>query len=422
MSLYDVYRTDASLFSKTLEYMPIDSVNEICNDRRFIDFCLGKSNRSLIQWKMLIDSTYSEYPGFIKYLNDVRQSLRSNNPSLSDFNYKVYVNLIKMFDPITQLVILRKKGDVKFNQGTAFNKAIALYILCLQGYYTCNELRQLDTMSSDIRFIQDISIEQPSETDVQRILQISINNNVPILIKLYLPYISKEIVDENMDTIISNNKNIIAELLLAKFPDINLYTKSLYIALIRGNSSLVKYILDSRYTFKSIYNALFRNALDGRNAKSIEYLIDYGMPVTLERIYESFQFIPGLDVLLQHYHLNFDLAQQLLDNTPKDNKELIHTILINTVDKEKALIYAADKGYVDTVSELLNRRANIHYANERALFKATLNNDIAMVKLLLNRGADPEKAWELFTTYQKNKFLPSIKEAYITSYILNKQK
>lgn len=433
MSLYHLYRTDTSLFAKTLEYMPIESVGELCKDRRFLDFCLGKSNKALNQWKSLIDSTYGEYPGFVKYLNDVRRILRAGDPELTDFNYKVYVNLIKMFDPVTQLIIWRKKGDSKFDESSMVIKAIALYVLCLQGYDACDELRQNNFIAADGKFLQEVSVEKPSDSDIERLVQIAIDFDVPILIKLYLPFMAKDMIMNRINYILSNNRNIIAELILAHFDNIYLYGETLRAALIRGNPDVVKYILDSKYTFKSIYNKLFEDALAGRNAKSIEYLIDSGMPVTLEMIYRSLHFIPGFEVLMQHYPLDFNTAQQIIDHVAGDfnikqisndyierkKYELIRTILVNTTSKEASLMYAISKGYVDIVSDLLDGGANIHYGNERPLFIATLNNNVELVKLLLNRGADPEEAWEIFTTNQKNNFLPSIREAYITAYILN---
>ena len=93
------------VFLKQITYLPFTGVVSLCStNKKFNNYCTNYPNR----WQSLIDDTFSHIYDYQDKLDEIWTKLNMNPGT---YNYIVYTNLIKLLDPITQLMIYHKQGD-----------------------------------------------------------------------------------------------------------------------------------------------------------------------------------------------------------------------------------------------------------------------------------------------------------------------
>ena len=113
------------LFMKHITYLPFDTVVSICNiNSKLHSYCTHPSHS--LRWKALIDNTFNIIDGYDEKLKQIWKKL---NISENTYNYLVYTQLIKILDPITQLMIYYRQGDKKFNTYKNVQQFLALFLL-----------------------------------------------------------------------------------------------------------------------------------------------------------------------------------------------------------------------------------------------------------------------------------------------------
>lgn len=105
------------LFIKYITYLPFSDVNKLCSTNlKLRSYCTNPKYNN--RWKNLIDNTFSGIYNYQYHLDEIRQ--RYNLPNNS-YNYLIYTQLIKNLDPITQLMIYYRQGDIKSFNDKGFN-------------------------------------------------------------------------------------------------------------------------------------------------------------------------------------------------------------------------------------------------------------------------------------------------------------
>ena len=116
------------LFIKQITYLPFDDVISVCQTNATLhNYCTNfKYN---IRWRNLIDNTFGNIYNYQNKLEQIRTKL---NVSDGVYNYIVYTQLVKVLDPITQLMIYYRQGDMKSfhdSQYDSIQRFLALFLL-----------------------------------------------------------------------------------------------------------------------------------------------------------------------------------------------------------------------------------------------------------------------------------------------------
>ena len=122
--------TTIDIFLKLVTYLPFRDVASICQTNKFYhEYCTDPKYN--IRWKNLIDNTFKhiyDYPNIL-----TRLWTKLNYDKDNTYNYIIYTQLVKLLDPITQLMIYHKQGDmVNFNDNEKFNNTqrfLAMFLL-----------------------------------------------------------------------------------------------------------------------------------------------------------------------------------------------------------------------------------------------------------------------------------------------------
>ena len=114
------------VFIKEITYLPFDKVITICQfNSKSHKYCTSNDYNN--HWKQLIDNTFSSIDSYKDKLHLIWKDLGYNNDK---YDYLVYTQLIKYLDPITQLIIYYRQGDMKsFNSYNKEQQFLALFLL-----------------------------------------------------------------------------------------------------------------------------------------------------------------------------------------------------------------------------------------------------------------------------------------------------
>ena len=132
----DLSRLNPDLFIQHITYIPFEEVITLCTSNRTLhSYCTDP--RYNAKWKMLIDTTFGGIYNYSEILSQVQQDVASLNPENPSgmypntlYNYLVYTQLVKKLDPLTQLIIYYKQGDMKsFDKFPRYQQFLALFLL-----------------------------------------------------------------------------------------------------------------------------------------------------------------------------------------------------------------------------------------------------------------------------------------------------
>ncbi len=114
------------LFIQIIPYLPFDSVTNICRtNTKLHNYCTNPKYNN--KWRKLIDNTFGNIYNYDDYLKQIRLKLGIDE---GVYNYLVYTHLVKLLDPITQLMIYYRQGDIIFNSPhyTKVQKFMAMFL------------------------------------------------------------------------------------------------------------------------------------------------------------------------------------------------------------------------------------------------------------------------------------------------------
>ena len=116
------------IFLKTITYLPFGDVISACStDQKFYSYCNDPNYN--IRWKILIDNTFIH---IYEYYHKLEKLWKELGYEKDTYNYMVYTQLVKLLDPITQLMIYHKQKDLESFNDPKFNgleRFLAMYLL-----------------------------------------------------------------------------------------------------------------------------------------------------------------------------------------------------------------------------------------------------------------------------------------------------
>lgn len=134
------------LFLQQITYLPFSKVVTLCSSNtKFHNYCTNPAYSN--QWKSLIESTFSGVYNYSELLAQIQNELNLEGK----YNYLIYVKLVQLLDPISQLMIYYRQGDIESWNDRKFSKPdrfLALFLLNKK-----NEMLKYLPNSSFLRFV-----------------------------------------------------------------------------------------------------------------------------------------------------------------------------------------------------------------------------------------------------------------------------
>jgi len=287
------------IFIKQITYLPFSYVNEICQMNKIL---YKKCTKYKNSWKKLIDELFSGIYGYEEKLQEIWYKL---GLEINTYNYLVYTKLVEILDPITQLMIYKKQGDLESFNNPKFKKTqrfLALFLL--------QDKNLIDYLPKDI-YWNFIDFLNKKEIDADTLVRMTAE-------------MAKEGSIEGVNFFIMNGVNVKRRVL--RFA-VQFQHKDVVEFLIKKGANIDELIF---------YPLLFRNI----NTSLIKYLIQKGLVVTNNVFLMK-------NILLNSIEVNdLDMVKYLVENSqvahfPIDNE------VIEILDKPDITKYLIERGLIE---------------------------------------------------------------------------
>lgn len=233
----------AEIFIQQLTYLPFKDVISACQtNQRSLNYCTNPRYNML--WKRLIDSAFSDIYYYSDKLFEIWKSL---NVVPDTYNYLVYTNLIKFLDPLTQLRIYFKQGDME-----SFNSKDFTDNQRILAYFLLGDKKNVEKHTSTKYYMMYLDV-----MNNKKVGQKDLNN---MLIDM------------------TNQGSILGvSMLLAKGADVHADNDwPLQIASGNGHLDLVKYLIKRGADIHGDDDYALVNAVSNNKIDVVKYLVDMG--------------------------------------------------------------------------------------------------------------------------------------------------
>ncbi len=236
-------RLPVDIFIQQITYLPFDEVISICNSNKTLhNYCINPSYNN--HWRALIDNTFRNIYNYDNYLRQIRSKMGINDDV---YNYLVYSHLVKVLDPITQLMIYYRQGDT--NSFDSFNYNNIQRFLALFLLDNVKEMR--DYLPSD-HYLPFISMLEGHKIDQNRL------NNM--------------LVDTAKEGSVKG-----VSMMLSKGADIHARDDwALRLASFNGHLDVVKYLIEQGADIHADNDSALRWASDEGHLEVVKYLTEKG--------------------------------------------------------------------------------------------------------------------------------------------------
>ena len=322
------------LFIKEITYLSFDEVINVCQTNKTLhNYCTNyKYNNN---WKALIDNTFRDIYSYDNYLKEIRNKL---NISDGIYNYLVYSHLVKVLDPITQLMIYYRQDDMD-------------------------------------------SFDSPEYTNTQNFLALFLLGNVNVMRKYvpsdaYLPFISMLDGDKIDQNILNKMLGEMAKegsvkgvsMMLSKGANIHVENDwAMRWASKDGHLEVVKYLIEHGADIHAQGDDALISASQNGHLEVVKYLMENGADV----------------------HAHDDQAVRWASSS--GYLDVVKYLVEHGADIHAwsywALTWASEKGHLDVVKYLVENGADIHIHNDYPLRWASKEGHLEVVKYLVEHGA-----------------------------------
>ena len=168
------------IFLKQVTYLPFGSVVSFCQTNKlYHSYCTDTKYDS--RWKNLIYNTFGHLYGYKDILNRLWKKL--GYPK-NKYDYIVYVKLVELLDPITQLMIYCKQDDMESLNDKKFNDVQRFLAMVLLG--NISEMNKYLPHDYYLPFISWVEGKKLSQGNLNEMLSIMLKYGNPLGFKLLL--------------------------------------------------------------------------------------------------------------------------------------------------------------------------------------------------------------------------------------------
>ena len=279
MNIDHLSQLPVDVFIKEITYLPFDEVISVCQANTTLhNYCTNSSYNN--KWRQLIDDTFGNIYNYQEKLDQVRNKLNLND---GVYNYLVYSHLVKLLNPITQLMIYYKQGDTKdFDnpQYTNTQRFLALFLLGekdkMKDYLPFNAylpfIYMLEGQKMDQNILNDMLIEMAKQGSVKGVsLMLSKGVNIQTKDDEALKLASRDGHLEVVKYLVGHGANIHAG-----------RGAALHFSSNSGQLEVVKYLVEHGADIHSSYDLALRLASSGGRLEVVKYLVEHGADIHAE--------------------------------------------------------------------------------------------------------------------------------------------
>ncbi len=268
------------LFIKEITYLPFDNVITICTSNTTLhNYCTNSKYNN--RWRNLIDNTFGNIYNYNDYLKEIRKKLKLGD---GVYNYIVYTHLVKLLDPITQLMIYYRQGDKIFDNPNYNNiqRFMALFLLGekdkMMDYLPSNYfpyISMLEGHKIDQNILNKMLGEMAKEGSVKGVsMMVSKGGDVHAF-------------DDDALNLASQNGHLdVVKYLIEKGADIHVQNNSALIwASGKGNLEVVKYLVEQGANIHVENDLALIWASSSGHLEVVKYLVEKGANIHAQNDY-----------------------------------------------------------------------------------------------------------------------------------------
>lgn len=338
------------LIFKQISYLPLPDVKSFFRvNRRTHD--VGTHGRYNMLWKSLTKAIYGEFMWYDENLKELWQRTHT-----SGYTYLVYTELVKLFDPVTRLLICNKLGDTNF-ESKEYELETARFLLGKK----LPKHHPLSLVADEKHVSQD---------DLNKALTFMIRVGSPRGLMMLIHKGAKIRADRCKNATHIN----VMRCLIQQGIDINMYDgRFLHLACQENNFRMVKLLVESGADIHHRNDEAVKIASQFNHIKIAKYLIEFGADVYSD------------NCVLIHAVSRSDL----------DTLKYLHMAGVDIyMESQLALRTACGFGHLDIVKYLVRNGGDIHIIDDDCLKTASYNGHLDLMQYLIQQGADVEKAIE----------------------------
>lgn len=273
-------------FMQIVTFLPFEDVKSLCmSNSQYRQYCTSDRYRS--HWKLLIDNAFSDVDDYENKLRKISNDLMYDDVK---YNYLVYTQLVKTLDPVTQLIIYYRQNDPLFNSPKYDNTQRALAMLLLKNYNEMEKFldgkisfdkntppRSMIRIFATAGYLPGVKGLYNKYKDNKITFYMypfvdAILNDRMDVIKYYLSE-EPEMVNTVMNTVLKHGNLDILKLIIDN-SNINIDDLDIRMAILSGNTDMVKYLLENGKYYNHTRNILSVVALQ-RNLEMLKLLLSY---------------------------------------------------------------------------------------------------------------------------------------------------
>ncbi len=328
MDIDHLSRLPIDMFIKNITYLSFEEVINVCKaNTTLYNYCTNSKYNN--QWRALIDDTFGNIYDYQEKLEQIRNKLNINGDV---YNYLVYSHLVKLLDPITQLMIYYRQGDVKSFDDPQFTKIqrfLALFLL--------NKKDKMIDYLPDDDYLLFVSMLEGHKID-------------------------QDVMSGMLEEMATEGSVKGVSVMLSKGADIHTDNDALRFASIHGHLEVIKYLVEHGADIHAEDDYALRLAGLNGHLDILKYLVEHDAD-----IHADDDAALGWASLKGHLEVIKYLVEQGAD---------IHA------QNDYSLIIASGKGQLDVVKYFVEHGADIHTTNDWPLKSARERGHLEVVKYL----------------------------------------
>ncbi len=329
MDIDRLSKLPVDLFIKEITYLPFDNVITICTSNTTLhNYCINSKYNN--RWRNLIDNTFGNIYNYDDHLKEIRNKLNIND---GVYNYLVYTQLVKLLNPITQLMIYYRQKDMESFDDPQYNNTQRFSALFLLG-----ERNKIIHYLPAQRYVPFINM-----MDGDKIDQNMLNN--------MLADMARQGSVQGVSMMLSKGANIHAD-----------DDEAMSLASANGHLEVVKYLTEHDADIHAQNNWALKRASQNGHLDVVKYLVEHDADV--------------------HADDDDALRWASLEGHLEVVKYLVEQGADIHADDYAALRWASANGHLEVVKYLVEHDADIHAVVDLALRRASDKGHLEVVKYL----------------------------------------